>query len=58
MNLYLRVPSFFCFDVCKLYPSVPKEEGIAACREALETRTAPLIPTEYCTGNDQDSLRE
>ena len=25
----------------------PKEEGIAACREALETRTAPLIPTEY-----------
>ena len=37
----------FCFDVCKLYPSVPKEEGIAACREALETRTAPLIPTEY-----------
>ena len=37
----------FCFDVCKLYPSVPKEEGIAACREALETRTAPLILTEY-----------
>ena len=37
----------FCFDVCKLYPSVPKAEGIAACREALETRTAPLIPTEY-----------
>ena len=37
----------FCFDVCKLYPSIPKEEGIAACREALETRTAPLILTEY-----------
>ena len=37
----------FCFDVCKLYPSVPKEEGIAACGEASETRTAPLIPTEY-----------
>ena len=25
----------------------PKEEDIAACREALVTRTTPLIPTDY-----------
>ena len=37
----------FCFGVCKLYPSIPKVEGNAACWEALETRTIPLIPTEY-----------
>ena len=37
----------FCFDVCRLYPSIPKEEGFAAFWEALETRTASLIPTEY-----------
>ena len=36
----------FCFDVKKLYPSVPKEEGIQACREGPETRTDPLVPTE------------
>ena len=37
----------FCFDICKLYPSIPKDEGMAACQEALETRSAPIIPTEY-----------
>ena len=37
----------FCSDVSKLYPSIPKEEGIAAWQEALETRTTTLIPTEY-----------
>ena len=36
----------FCFDVKNLYPSVPKEEGIQACREGLEMRTDPLVPTE------------
>ena len=25
----------FCFDVCKLYPSIPKEEGSEACKEAV-----------------------
>ncbi|MCG7879960.1 MAG: hypothetical protein N0C90_27085, partial [Candidatus Thiodiazotropha endolucinida] len=25
----------FCFDVQKLYPSIPKNEGLKACREAL-----------------------
>ena len=28
----------FCFDVVKLYPSIPKEEGMRACQEALEKR--------------------
>ena len=36
----------FCFDVCKLYPSVPRKEGLAACKEALETRSTKLIDTE------------
>ena len=36
----------FCFDVKKLYPSVPKEEGIQACKEGLKMRTDPLVPTE------------
>ena len=36
----------FCFDVCKLYPSVPKQEGIEACREGLEFRSKPIVPTE------------
>ena len=34
----------FCFDVCKLYPSVPRKDGLAACREALETRETKLTP--------------
>ncbi len=33
----------FCFDVCKLYPSIPRDEGIKACREALSKRSQPLI---------------
>jgi hypothetical protein len=37
----------FCFDVCKLYPSIPRKEGVAACKEALEARADPLVPTKY-----------
>ena len=37
----------FCFDASKLYPSVPREAGMKACREALESRSASLKPTEY-----------
>ena len=36
----------FCFDVCKLYPSVPKQEGLEACREGLNSRSKPIVPTE------------
>lgn len=36
----------FCFDVVKLYPSIPKQEGMDACREALQRRKSPQIPTE------------
>jgi hypothetical protein len=36
----------FCFDVCKLYPSVPKNEGLKACKKGLESRTSPLIATD------------
>ena len=36
----------FCFDVEKLYPSVPRTEGLQACREALDSRTNPIIPTD------------
>ena len=35
----------FCMDVCKLYPSVPKQEGLAACKKALDSRQNPRIPT-------------
>ena len=37
----------FSFDVSRLYQSVPREEGMKVWREALESRLAPLIPTEY-----------
>ena len=37
----------FCFDVCKLYPSIPREEGLEACKEGLERRSRPIIPTGY-----------
>ncbi|KAK3089910.1 hypothetical protein FSP39_007586 [Pinctada imbricata] len=37
----------FTFDVEKLYPSVPREEGLAACQQALEMRAKPLIPTHF-----------
>ena len=39
-------PLMFCMDVAKLYPSVPREEGIAACREALEERKTANIPAD------------
>ena len=32
-----------CFDVCKLYPSIPRNEGIEACLEALAVRSDPVI---------------
>ena len=35
----------FCMDVRKLYPSVPRKEGIEACRRALDARKDPHIPT-------------
>ena len=31
-------PIPFCMDVRKLYPSVPRSEGLAACKEALDSR--------------------
>ena len=31
----------FCFDVEKLYSSVPRTEGLQACKEALNHRTQP-----------------
>ncbi|XP_045208770.2 uncharacterized protein LOC123560670 [Mercenaria mercenaria] len=37
----------FCFDVCKLYPSVPRVEGLQACEEGLTKRSKPIIPTRY-----------
>ena len=36
----------FCFDVAKLYPSVPRKEGLDASREALENRSTSLVDTE------------
>ena len=38
-------PLLFCMDVGKLYPSVLRDEGIAACRDALNSRSNPSIPT-------------
>ena len=35
----------FCFDVEKLYPSIPKKEGLAACKDALEQRKRKRIET-------------
>jgi len=37
----------FCLDVVKLYPSIPKKEGLEACKKALDTRTVSSIPTDY-----------
>lgn len=28
----------FCFDVCKLYHSIPKGEGLEACKKASRTK--------------------
>jgi hypothetical protein len=36
----------FCFDVVKLYPSVPAKEGMLACEKALECRPDKTIPTK------------
>ena len=36
----------FCFDVLKLYPSMPRKEGTKACKEAFDKRFKPIIPTE------------
>ena len=47
MNLYLRVPSFFVLVFANYIHPSKKVEGNAACLEALETRTTPLVPTEY-----------
>ena len=33
----------FCFDVVKLYPSVPRKEGLEACEEALQARSKSLV---------------
>ena len=32
-------------DVKGLYPSVPKKEGLDACKQALDNRPNPSIPT-------------
>ena len=37
----------FPFDVAKLYLSVPRKEGIQACKEDIEIRKKPLVPAEY-----------
>ena len=36
----------FCFDVVKLYPSIPRLKGLRACEQALRQRTNHSIPTE------------
>ena len=41
-----HTPLLFCMDVKKLYPSVPRADGIEACRQALNNRRNPNIPTE------------
>ena len=33
----------FCFDVCKLHPFIPREEGREACQEGLERISRPII---------------
>jgi len=36
----------FCFDVVKLYPSIPRQKGLSACEDALQLRKDQSIPTE------------
>jgi hypothetical protein len=36
----------FCFDVVKLYPSIPKDDGLKESRKALETRKYKKHSTE------------
>ena len=33
----------FSFDVYKLYPSIPKKEGLEACKEVLLKRSDPIV---------------
>ena len=40
----------FWFDVVKLYPSIPRKEGIDASKEALEKRRYPGIPSKAVIG--------
>jgi hypothetical protein len=36
----------FCFDIVKLYPSIPRQEGLQACLEALENRENKWISSD------------
>ena len=36
----------FCFDDVKMYPSIPRGEGMQACQDALETSTDKTVGTE------------
>ena len=33
-------------DMSRMYPSVPREKGTEACKEALDLMSDPDIPTE------------
>jgi hypothetical protein len=37
----------FCFDVCKLYPSIPREEGLSACKKPLSARPCSLVDKDH-----------
>ena len=39
----LKDAILFCFDVCKLHPFIPREEGLEACKEGLERFSRPII---------------
>ncbi|CAC5412479.1 unnamed protein product [Mytilus coruscus] len=41
-----RSSILFCFDVVKLYPSIPREKGLKACKKALDTRKDKEMPTK------------
>ena len=43
-------------DVSSLYTNIPHNEGMAACREALETCPTPAPPTNYLVGLIQQIL--
>ncbi|XP_060589882.1 uncharacterized protein LOC132745064 [Ruditapes philippinarum] len=45
-NLPNKNAILFCFDVEKLYPSIPKNDGLEACKEALAYRKSKQIPDE------------
>ena len=45
-GVYEPLPSdsiLFFFDVVKLYPSVPRKEGLEACEEPLQARSKSLV---------------